>query len=195
MHLYVDDIDILQGDPIETDEPKNEFEGGAFQAGTGLTIDLPNDQAVTTLTFDYKIDSGEYFNIAWMSDWSNWFGYFKFNASGAANTYDGVTTRDLGDGTIRVYIDFSKVTAIQNTPTNILKILYIRGSTTTANGTISNICINDAAEAPLHGELIAGGKDYSFTTDADAYDQVVFDIIVPASGSENEVGFALLDPS
>lgn len=195
MHLYLDDIDILQGEPVETDEPDNTFDGGEFSAGTGLTMDLDNDQAVTRLSFDYKIDSGDYFNIAWMSDWSNWFGYFEFNASGATGTYAGVTTRDLGDGTIRVNIDFSKVTAIQNTPTNVLKILYIRGSETTANGTIHNIRINEAAEAPLHGELVAGGKDHSFTAEADAYDQVVFDIIVPAVGGDQEVGFALLDPS
>ncbi len=195
MHLYVDDIDILQGEPIETDEPKNEFEGGIFQAGTGLTIDLDNDQSVSRLTFDYKIDSGDYFNIAWMSDWSNWFGYFKFNASGAAYTYEGVSTRDLGDGTIRVYIDLSQVTEIKNAPSDVLKIVYIRGSETTANGAISNICINAAAEAPLRGELVAAGTDYSATAEADTYDQVIFDMIVPAAGGEYEVGFALLDPS
>ncbi len=148
----------------EPEKPQDVFDGGAFAAGSGLTLDLTNEQSVTRLTFDYKIDSGDYFNIAWMSDWSNWYGYFEFNATGAASTYAGLTTRDLGDGTIRVYIDLSQVTEIKNSPSDVLKIVYIRGSETTANGTISNICFNDAAEVAPRGDLLLAtvGKTYEW---------------------------------
>ena len=143
-------------------QPKQEFEGGDFAATTDATFVLDNDQAVTRMTFDYKIDSGEYFHIALMPDWNSFFGYFKFDTNGASGNYAGVVTQKLADGSIRVYVDLTTVTTLTGTPSNVLTMLFVRGNWTTANGTISNICINDAAEYAPRGELLAKlqGKNF-----------------------------------
>ena len=135
-------------------QPKLEFEGGDFAATTGATFVLDNDQAVTRMTFDYAIESGEYFHIALMPDWNNFFGYFKFDANGASGNYAGVVTQKLADGSIRVYVDLTTVTTMTGTPSNVVTMLFVRGNWTTANGTISNICINEAAEIAPRGQLL-----------------------------------------
>ena len=135
-------------------EPKLVFDGGDFAATTGATFVLDNDQAVTRMTFDYSIESGEYFHIALMPDWNNFFGYFKFDANGASGNYAGVVTQKLADGSIRVYVDLTTVTTMTGTPSNVVTMLFVRGNWTTANGTISNICINEAAEIAPRGQLL-----------------------------------------
>ena len=137
-------------------KPTLNFEGAAYAAGTGVTIELKgdklNDLAVERMTFDYTVESGEYFHIALMPDWSSYYGYIKFDANGAAGNYAGIVTEKLDGGVIRVYVDLSKVTTVYGTPSNVLTLLYVRGDWTNANGTISNICINDAAAQTPRGE-------------------------------------------
>ena len=155
---YIDNIQyVLVGD--EPEVPGGVFAGGAFQANTDLTISLDNDQTVTKMTFDYKINSGEYFHIALMPDWSSYYGYFKFNADGIGGNYAGITTQKLNDGSIRVYVDVPALTAKVGTPSDVLTMLYIRGGWTTANGDITNICINSAATTPPRGEAFTAGVD------------------------------------
>ena len=173
MHLYVDDVDILQGEHVDVEDPEqpedseNVYGGGQFAANTGLTLDLPNDQEVTGVSFDYTIESGEYFHIAFMPDWQNFFGYFKFDANGVVGSYPGVTTKKLSDGKISVTIDLSAVTTVSGNPSKVLTILYARGNWTTANGTIDNIRFalkTDEPEAPEDGTVFEGGAVVPGTT-------------------------------
>ena len=155
---YIDNIQyVLAGE--EPEVPGDVFEGGTFQANTDLTIVMDNDKAVTQMTFDYKISSGEYFHIALMPDWSSYYGYFKFNAEGISGNYAGITTQKLNDGSIRVYVDVPALTAKVGAPSDVLTMLYIRGGWTNANGTITNICINSSAESAPRGEVISAGVD------------------------------------
>ena len=162
----------------EKEEVQQEFEGGAFIAGENLTIPMENDQVVTNMSFDYKIESGEYFHIALISeDWENFFGYFKFDVNGAGDSYAGVTTQALSDGSIRVYLDLTEVnTATGTAPSNVLKLLYVRGAWTDANGSITNICINGAAEEAPRGETIAAGVNKTIVLDNSAVlSSLIFD--------------------
>ena len=162
----------------EKEEVQQEFEGGAFIAGENLTIPMENDQVVTNMSFDYKIESGEYFHIALISeDWENFFGYFKFDVNGAGDSYAGVTTQALSDGSIRVYLDLTAVnTATGTAPSNVLKLLYVRGAWTDANGSITNVCINGAAEEAPRGETIAAGVNKTIVLDnSAALSSLIFD--------------------
>lgn len=140
-------------------EDPNVFEGGAFTAGGGLTLDLDNDQSVSRMTFDYTIESGKYFHVALMPDWSSYYGYFKFDSNGVVGSYPGITTQKLSDGSIRAYFDLSALTSVSGSPSNVITMLYIRGGSdyVNGNGTISNICINDAAEYPPRGQAFSAG--------------------------------------
>ena len=122
---------------------------------------MDNEKAVTQVSFDYKIDSGEYFNLALLPDWSNYFGYFNFNAQGAAYTYEGVTTEKLDNGYIHVIMDMSALTQISGMPSDVLKMLFVRGSGdwSNANGEITNIFLSYAAENAPRGEAIEEGID------------------------------------
>ena len=131
-------------------EPKLVFEGGAFTKD--MAIDFGNTLAVSRMTFDYKIESGTNFSIALLPDWNSYYGYFQFNADGAATTYAGIVTKKLDDGSVRVYVDLSKVTAAVSNPSNVVKILNLRW--VNATGSISNICINEAAEYAPRGQLL-----------------------------------------
>ena len=103
------------------------------------TIFLDDAANISTLSFDYKINSGERFNIALLCDWSNYYGYYKFTANGAANAYAGVSYTVLGNGYIRVTFDMAALTTVAGTPTNTLSLLYLHGSWTDATGSITNI--------------------------------------------------------
>ena len=133
------------------------FEGGSFTAGTDLIVSMDNQNAVTSMSFDYQITSGGTFALALLPDWDGYFGYFNFNANGAVNTYNGVTTEKLSNGYIRVYVDLTAVTNIVNTPSDVLTILYIRGGWSDANGTLTNICLNSNVQQPPRGENFTGG--------------------------------------
>ena len=174
LHLYLDDIDILQGEhvdveiPDDPDDSENSgtvFEGGNFTANTDLTLNLANENEVTDISFDYKITGGEYFHIAFLPDWSNYFGYFKFDANGMVGSYPGVTTQKQADGTVHVDIDLTAVTSISGKPSTVLTILYIRGGWSNANGTISNICFSSASDEPEISEEVYEGGQFAASTD------------------------------
>ena len=142
------------------------FEGGAFAAGTGATLVLDNTQSVVSMSFDYKIDSGEKFDLALMPNWSSYFGYFSFNANGTVTNYNGVSSEKLADGSIRVFVDMTKVTAKVAEPSDVLTMFFIRGNTTTATGNISNICINESAAVASRGTALTPGTNQSITVGA-----------------------------
>ena len=155
---YIDNIVCTEA-TAEPEIPDDVYEGGQFTAGADLSVALDNDQEVTRLTFDYTIDSGEYFHVAFLPDWSNYFGYFQFNANGAAYAYDGVTTEKLANGNIRVTVDLPAVTTMFGTPSSVLTVFYVRGNWTTANGTISNIHVSHVTQSTPRGEAISAGLD------------------------------------
>lgn len=130
------------------------YDGGAFTAGTDLTVSVSNDQPVTKMSFDYKLTTEGYFNIALLPDWSSYFGYFEFNANGAAGNYAGITTEKLSGGTIRVRVNMAELTKVAGTPSKVLTMLYIRGGYSNANGSISNIRLSHEAQEVLRGELV-----------------------------------------
>ena len=152
--------EIIEG--FEPEKGKEVFEGGEFTANVGGTMTMDNQSEVSKLSFDYKLTSDGYFHIALLPDWNNFYGYFKFDANGAGGTYAGIVTRKLGDGSIRVYVDMDALTAITGAPSKVLTMLFVRGNWTTANGTISNICINDAVEAAPRGEVFTAGVNKTF---------------------------------
>ena len=93
---------------------------------------------MSIVSFEYKIESGEYFNVALMPNWSSYYGYFQLDAEGT-NIYNGVSYEKLSDGYIRVTFDMAKLTKVSGTPTVAIDFLYIRGSFTNASGYIDNV--------------------------------------------------------
>ena len=85
---------------------------------------------------------------------------FDFNAEGSVGIYDGVGYEVLDNGYIRVFVDMDAVTQFTGIPTSkVINTIYIRGSYTTASGTITNICINEAAKPLSHGERFYANTD------------------------------------
>ena len=119
--------------------PNKIVEGGSLVAGQDRTIELGNNQALTRVTFDYKVTGT--FNIALMPNWENYYGYFAFNENGTVDTYDGVTFENLGNGYIRVTMDMAKLNKYSGNPSTTIDFLYVRGNWSEANGEITNICL------------------------------------------------------
>ena len=139
---YIDNIQYTVAEkPVE---PENR--GQEFSANTDLTIDLATTGVLGTLSFDYKITSGEAFNIALMPNWDSYYGYFAFTAEGSVDPYNGVTTEVLEDGYIRVTFDMDALTKVSGTPSKFIDFIYIRGGWTTANGYIDNIQWTEGCE-------------------------------------------------
>lgn len=113
--------------------------GTAFSAGTDLTTMVSAKQNLATLSFEYKITAGEKFNIALLPNWSAYFGYFEFVATGANGTYNGVTTEVLSDGYIRVTFDMDQLTKMAGTPSTVIDFMYLRGGWSDASGYIDNV--------------------------------------------------------
>lgn len=141
------------------EEPALIYEGGQIVAGSDLILEFDNTQAVTKMSFDYKITSGEAIVFALMPDWDNYYGYYAFNASGSIDNDSGFVTEKLADGYIRVFVDVAALNKKSGNPSNIIDILYIRGAWTSANGVIENIRFNDSAYLPSRGQQISAGKD------------------------------------
>ena len=131
------------------------MEGATFNAGADNTILTECTKNLDYLSFDYKITSGEAFNIALMPNWDSYYGYFAFDSNGNLDPYNGVTLEKLENGYIRVTFDMKALTKISGTPNTALEFLYIRGNWTTATGEITNICLYwDTAEAPLSNPFV-----------------------------------------
>ena len=170
-------------EPPATEPPQQVFEGSEFAAGTGITITLDNNEAVNQMTFDYKLTSDGHMHIALLPDWSSFYGYFKLDANGEVGDYAGVTTEKLADGYIRVFIDYAALTTKIGTPSNVTKMIYVRGDYTTANGVVENIRINESAMKPSRGTAVTAGVNHSI--DVDATEEIAilnFDYKIVGSG-------------
>ena len=137
-------------EPPVTEPPVTVFEGGEFTPGKTISID--NTQEISTMSFDYKITSGEKISIAFLPDWNSYYGYFDMTASGCSA--NGITTEKLSDGYIRVFVDMDAITKIGGTPSSIITMLYVHATWSDANGVIENIRINESALTPSRGTAL-----------------------------------------
>ncbi|MBR5569477.1 MAG: metallophosphoesterase [Oscillospiraceae bacterium] len=166
------------------------YDGGAFTAGTDLTVSVSNDQPVTKMSFDYKLTTEGHFNIALLPDWSSYFGYFKFDGNGEVGNYAGVTTEVQDNGYIRVFIDMAAVTQKAGTPSDVITMLFIRGSYTTGSGEITNIRFNESALKPVNREALAPGVNQQvFLHAPEALGQITFEYKITNGG---KIDMALL---
>ena len=187
---YIDNVQCIIEEPVQPEAPKQEFEGGEFVAGSGITVSMDNAQAVTKLSFDYKLTSEGYMNVALLPDWSSYYGYFKLDANGEHGDYKGVTTQKIENGYIRVYIDLADVDYIAGTPSDVITMIYVRGSYTTADGEITNIRLNESAYTPYRGKALTPGVNQQI--DLDATEEIAtlsFDYKILDDG---KIGLALL---
>ena len=97
----------------------------------------PETAAYTSLSFDYKITSGEKFALAILLDWTDGYGYYNFYKTGC--TAKGVTCTALADGYIHVEIDLTSVTKVFGNGADNFNLFYIRGSASDASGYIDDI--------------------------------------------------------
>ena len=147
MHLYLDDIDIVQGDNVDTEEPGLVVRGKAFSTGVDNFFYLDEAGDYETLTFDYKTDgSGEIAVIFRGSKWSTFYGDFRLTENGEKVDYAGITTAVLEDGYIRVTFNLKELQrsgCVDNrnaAPVDVKLIdLY---NWTTVNGYIDNITVS-----------------------------------------------------
>ena len=147
MHLYVDDIDVVQGEGDDTDEPVPVNRGKAFSAGVDNFFYLDTAGDYDTLSFDYKTDgSGEIAVIFRGSKWTTFYGDFRLTEKGEKVDYVGITTEVLEDGYIRATFNLKELQRSgcadnRNTaPVDVALIdLY---NWTTVNGYIDNITVS-----------------------------------------------------
>ena len=172
MHLFVDDVDVIQGENAGTDEPGPVVRGETFTGGVTKTIYLP-ENAVETLAFDYKLTTdGDIHVILRAPDWKGFYGDYEFNAEGEVIDYDGITTEKLGDGYIRAYVSFAQlgrtgcVNNRDSAPASVgIFDIYSWG---TADGYIDNIQLDvdlPESEEPSEPEIVVRGKAFSAGVD------------------------------
>ena len=189
MHLYLDDIDFLQGENVI--EPGETIRGDSFAAGQGITKEVEDGDYIT-VSFEYKLtNDGEISVFLRGADaWLNSYGNYDFNANGAAQTYAGVTTEKLSDGYIRVTMNVAGLTKIYNSKPNGLCALEIFGSWSTASGYIDNVQFSYKSSEPEEPEVtepedvheFKAGKSTTILFDNAAYEKVTFDYKLSADG-------------
>ena len=185
--VYVDNLSWKAGteeELVSADVPKPGSGKYGFEQGKDLNVGIKTGKPIKQLTFDYKIESGDNFNMALMPDWENYFGYFAFNAEGSVDPYNGITCQKLEDGAIRVTMDMTAISKYSGRPSKIIDFFYIRGDWTDASGYIANIqyIIDTSPEAekpvgPEEGEyMIVAGEDRNIDLEAvDTLERVSFD--------------------
>ena len=108
--------------------------------GKNLTLNFAEEKAYKTVSFDYQITGGEYFQLVLLdSGWDFGYGYFKFNASGTASAYNGVTCEANGDGSYHVTMDIDAITTVFTAKPDTLGVFFIRGAWSNASGYVWNV--------------------------------------------------------
>ena len=144
MHLYVDDINVVQGE--STDEPESVVRGKAFIAGKDNYFTMTAGD-YKTVSFDYKTEgSGEIAVILRGTKWTTFYGDFRLTENGEKTDYAGITTVILDDGYIRVTFDIAalqRTGCVNNRDTAPVDIALIDiYNWTTVNGYIDNITVS-----------------------------------------------------
>ena len=121
------------------------YRGQMFSAGVDLTINEASPVTCSTIEFDYYLKDTGYFNISFLdSSWANFYGNYKFNNSGPASSYAGVSKQVLSDGYIHIVMTCSmlEITGNENNRNKVpgtISVVFVRGDWTTGNGYIDNI--------------------------------------------------------
>ncbi|MBR5570782.1 MAG: metallophosphoesterase family protein, partial [Oscillospiraceae bacterium] len=187
MHLYLDDIDILQGENVT--EPDETIRGEAFTADVSLVKNFEGGH-YSTVSFDYKITKGGKIAVFLRGEdaWLNSYGNFNFNANGAQSNYPGVTTQKLDDGYIRVTLEIAKLTEIFNNKPNGICALEIFGSWSDAEGYFDNLQLTvgetpSEPEVPAdRGEAFTAGTTKTFYLESEATDTISFEYKLTTEG-------------
>ena len=114
--------------------------GDTFVGGVNKTVNTPVSTS-DILSFEYRIIAGSKIYVAMLHDWSNYFGYYYFDANGEMQDYAGITTEVLPDGYVRVTCDVNLMTSKNGTPTTI-SMIYISKNGGDASGYIDNVCFD-----------------------------------------------------
>ena len=122
-------------DPDVPDVPIVPEDG--FLAGVDKIINLDNTNKLATLSFDYKITSGEKLSVALLPNWENYYGYFDLPVD--ENAVPGVTSVKLDNGYTRVTFAFADLIKYSGTPSSAITTVFIRGAYTDATGMLENI--------------------------------------------------------
>ena len=111
-----------------------------FHAGENTSYLAPGGSAAyTTVSFSYKIESGEKMNIVILDNGGGGYGNYRFQATGAFENYNGITCQEGENGEIDVVIDLTKATKIWNNKPDTVNHFLIYGSWTDADGYVDNI--------------------------------------------------------
>ena len=135
------------GDTIADEPSSNTHENAELaQAGVNFQRDLSADGNYSTVTFYYKIESGDKFGVAITNtkDMQNYYGYLYFNANGETQDYAGVTCEKQTDGYYFVTINLAEVTVKSGSspvPDTVGRF-YVRGKNNSANVYIDQITFN-----------------------------------------------------
>ena len=180
------------GDEGGNDENYTEIvtPGGNFAANEGITVNFEAG-AYDVVTFDYQITNGGEMQVCLLSsDWGKYYGYFKFNANGLVQDYDGVSTEKLSNGYIRVTLKLADlgITNWQNNRDNApetVGILYVRGDISNAAGSVDNIrCItgnymdDEGDDEGSYTEIVTPGAEFTSGTNQSIYlTEGVYDIV------------------
>ena len=115
------------------------------ESGKNYQKDADELKAYTSLTFYYKIVTGDKFALAIIGDdWgTNYYGYLEFTANGAQGNYAGVTCVEQPDGYFFVTITFAEVTKINGSAPDKVQSFYIRGEYSKAQVYLDEISFND----------------------------------------------------
>ena len=102
--------------------------------------------AYNKVEFDYYLlsNGGSIAVSIMQEDWSKYYGYYSFNKTGPASSYDGVDSETLQDGYIHITMTLPELNLTNhqsgrtNAPTTVGRF-YIRGDWSSAYGLIDNI--------------------------------------------------------
>ncbi|MBO5867274.1 MAG: hypothetical protein J6Q54_00005, partial [Oscillospiraceae bacterium] len=206
IRVYAKEFYQVSSEPLtmEITTAKAVIRGQEIVAGESYNIDTNITEPIASVSFEYKIISGEKFNIAVLPNWSSFYGYVTCYASGYRGSDPGVSFQVLPDGYIRVTLDLAKMTTMSGTPTNVIELLYIRGGWSNANGYIDNIQYQVAQEEPevpteptepeptepeptepvIRGKAFsAGSNSYIYTDSTDEMAQFSFEYKVTNDGA------------
>ena len=141
--------------PTEPEIPDVPAETTAFTAGAGKFVVV--DTAYESISFEYKLDGEGVMGLILRDnqDWLKYYGGYYFNNNGESVDYEGVTTEILGNGYIRVTLNFAEltVTSANGAPENV-EIFDIYGGYTTVNGNFGNVVIDASeVEEPTEPEI------------------------------------------
>ena len=185
---YIDNIQVTEKDPTE-----EAYRGMYFVGGATSNVTLDNT-VFEEITFEYTLTSAGEIAVALRSPTDvPYYGLYYFNANGLATGNNaGVYTEKLDDGYVRVKMVLAELGRTNNNdnrdnvPETVSKLVFYKFGT--ANGYVDKVSLK--LPPPERGDVLTAGQDWSYTTDAAAYETVTVDYRLTNDG---QVAFALTD--